>query len=343
MGFISGGDSYSLRGDNALEGLENAEKIVDDILIENEAFKDNFYDVIKVLERCRKHSITLNPKKFVFAQKRVKFAGFILTPGGAEADPDKLRAISEFPKPVNITNLRSFLGIVNQLGAFSSEISTAATPLRALLKKKNEFVWTTEHDRAFEAVKKALVTAPILAPFDPNLETKLETDASRLYGLGFDLLQLHGDDWKLVACGSRFLRDVETRYATLELEAIAIEYAMKKCRIYLCGLPEFTVVTDHRPLIPMFNMYQLSQIENAKVQRIKNDLTSQYQFKLVWKKGKEHCIADGLSRAPVDDPNEDDTDYGDHKATIVAALCATITDDDDKDHRSIIGRLTRRR
>ena len=85
---------------------------------------------------------------------------------GIEADPAKVRAIAEFPKPSNITELRSFMGLVTQLGSFSAEISQAAVPLRDLLKTKNQFIWIQPHDQAFQAVKAALVSPPVLTTFD---------------------------------------------------------------------------------------------------------------------------------------------------------------------------------
>ena len=73
-------------------------------------------------------------------------------------------------------------------------------------------------------------------------------------GFGYALLQKHGDDWRLVAAGSRYLRDAETRYAMVELEALAIHYGIKQCHLHLSGLPEFLVITDHQPL--KFNFQQ---------------------------------------------------------------------------------------
>ena len=221
------------------------------------------------------------------------------------------------------------MGLVTQLASFSSEVSQAATPLRELLKTKNQFIWMSPHEQAFEAVKKALVKTPILAPFDPKRETKLEVDASRLHGLGFNLLQKHDEHWKLIQCGSRFLSDPESRYAMIELECIAIMYGIKKCHMYLAGLEHFTVVTDHRPLVPIMNNYSLSQIENAKIQKIKADLTSSYQFTVEWKRGKDHSIADCLSRAPVDPPSEDE-EFANIGRMTIAAIRMTIPENDDE-------------
>ena len=126
--------------------------------------------------------------------------------------------IQEFLIPTNITELRSFMGLVNQLGDFTDQISFAALPLRDLMKHRSPFVWMPCHGGAFTAVKMALVSPPSLAQYDPSLPTVLHTDASRRKGLGFALLQQHGEQWRLVQCVSRFLKDSETCYAIVELE-----------------------------------------------------------------------------------------------------------------------------
>ena len=172
-------------------------------------------------------------------------------------------------------------------------------------------------------VKKALTSPPILGMFDPKAETVLETDASRLHGFGFALLQKQNDNWRLIQCGSRFLKDVETRYAMVELEALAILWAIKKCNVYLAGLPFFTVITDHQPLKSLFNQYTLDAIDNPRVQLYRSKLVN-YSFKVEWRKGKDHAIPDALSRAPVADPDEEDLGLDDEvKAYHVNALCAS--------------------
>ena len=324
MGFISTGDSYNYQGDLAIDGLERTIKVVDDVLIASRTREEHLRDVKAFLDRCLEHGITLNLKKLKFCQESVKFAGFVLSGEGISADPKKICAITEFPKPTNITELRSFMGMVNQLGSFSPHISEKCVPLRELLKTKNDFVWLSVHDEAFNEVKKLLINPPILVHFDPSRETRIETDASRLKGFGFSLLQRHGDLWKLVSCGSRFLTDVETRYSMIELEAIAIKYALIKCKVYLSGLPCFTVITDHRPLVSIFNKYSLTQVENLKLQNLKAELQSQFQFVVEWRKGKNHVIADCLSRAPVEIPEESQDDI--QKEVVTAIMVANISE-----------------
>ena len=104
------------------------------------------------------------------------------------------------------------------------------------------------------ALKAVIVNSDqTLALFDPALPTRLETDASRLHGLGYVLRQLDGDDWKLVQCGSRFLTDTESHYSTIEVEMLALVWATKKLHIYLYGLQEYQVLLDNTALVPILN------------------------------------------------------------------------------------------
>ncbi|XP_064083006.1 uncharacterized protein LOC135199020 [Macrobrachium nipponense] len=197
MGLISSGDEYNRRGDQALGDIPQTVKIVDDVLAYDYSYKDHLAHIISILQRCDEYGITLNPQKICFAKSVVDFCGYKISSHGYTVDSRKVLAIADFPVPQNITDLRSFMGLVNQLGSFSSVIAHEAQPLRDLLRQRNEWCWTTQHDLSFRRVKEALTAPPVLAHFDATLPTMLQTDASRLHGLEFALLQKHGTDWKL--------------------------------------------------------------------------------------------------------------------------------------------------
>ena len=192
MGFISTGDHYNLHVTRATEGLEHTSTMVDDNCIASNTFSEHVEHVKAFLRRCRTHGITLSPTKMVFAQQEVKFLGCNISAAGAAPDPKKLNAIAHFPAPTSRTDLKSFLGLVNQLGQFTTGISEAAEPLRGLLKSgKNEQVyqWLPIHQTAFENLKGLLIQPPVLAQYDPTAELVLETDASKTRGLGYALFQ----------------------------------------------------------------------------------------------------------------------------------------------------------
>ena len=197
------------------------------------------------------------------------------------------------------------MGLINQTTTFTDKIAEMAYPLKALLKKKVEFVWTPAHQEAFEKARAELANPKQLAYYDHRRATRLYTDASRLNGLGFVLKQLQEDHtWKVVQAASRFLTSAETRYAMVELELLAIAWAVGKARPFLEGI-RFEIMTDHKPLIPILNSYSLSDIENKRLQRLKMKLNG-FTFEAFWVAGKDNVEADALSRSPVCQPTEED-------------------------------------
>ena len=327
--------------------LSNVEKVMDDVIVHDENFEKHVEIVRSLLLRCREHGIKLNPDKFKFAENEVNYVGFKINAEGVNTDPEKLKAMAEFPTPICLTELRSFMGIINQLGDFTTEVSTTADPLRELLKSKNEFRWTEAHTTAFQVTKKALVSAPTLAHFNPSKPTALHTDASRRKGLGYALLQQHADKWRLIQCRSRFLTDTESRYAMVELELLAATWAMKKCRIQLLGLSHFELVVDHKPLVTILDRHRLDDIDNTRLQRLK-EKTSLFSFTTRWTKDKDHCISDALSRAPVSDPSRDDQEAEEevehHVHAVTINSSRMVHEDDQEDQQEhlcdpILGRL----
>ena len=171
--------------------------------------------VCQFLQRCADKGLSLHKHKFRFCETEVTFAGFKLSREGYKVDDSQLNAIRDFPIPTNVTDLRSFFGLINQLANNTATIAQCLEPLRPLLSTKNEFVRSPDHTTAFNLAKESLTQVPVLSFFDTVKPTRLMTDASRK-GLGFVLQQMHGDNWRIVQAGFRFLSDTETRYATLK-------------------------------------------------------------------------------------------------------------------------------
>ena len=140
MGLCSTGDEYNRRGDEALAGIPNLVKVADDILLWDEDYDDHLLHITEVLNRCREHGITLNAGKMNLAAKNVSFCGYTIAHNGMAAADEKVKAIAEFPTPSNITDLRSFMGLVNQLAEFTPNISQSAEVLRPLMSPRNTFI-----------------------------------------------------------------------------------------------------------------------------------------------------------------------------------------------------------
>ena len=305
MGLSASGDEFCLRTDKALVGIPGVKKLVDDVLIYGKDDDELIERVRQVFEKCKEWSITLSKTKYQFGST-VKFAGFILGKDGVKPDPEKIAAIKDFPPPKDITNLRSWIGLVNQFSSYAPDLKHAMLPLQGLSSTKNAFHWTIEHDNSMEQIKKILTdeNGPVLKHFDPKLPVALLTDASRK-GLGYILIQRDDCDHpRLITCGSRFLSLAEKNYAVVELECLAIQWAITKCRLYLAGI-EFIVRTDHKPLLGILNGKNLDAVNNTRIQRMMSKLLG-YSFRVEWVAGKKHEIADALSRAPVFSPEEQD-------------------------------------
>ena len=134
----------------------------------------------------------------------------------------------------------------------------------------------------------------IVKPFDQNLQTYIITDASRLQGLGFALMQLEAtNEFCLIQRGSKSLNATQRNYATIELECLTINLAIKKCKFYLHGKDNFTIITDHKPLLGIFTK-NLDDLDNPRLQRMREKIMG-YNFQIEWIAGKSNVIADALS------------------------------------------------
>ena len=333
MGYAASQDIFTDRFGNAVDSVVQA-RVTEDCLITATDRPMFLRRIEAFFQKCKEHGIVLGKKKCQIGSE-VIFGGFKLDSSGYSLDPALHDAIRKFPPPTTITELRSFMGLINQTTTFTDKIAECVTPLKDLLKKKSDFVWTGEHQEIFEKAREELANVKHLAYFDHRRKTRLYTDASRLNGLGFVLKQLQDDQtWRVVQAGSRFLTSAETRYAMVELELLAIAWACKKAAPFVEGI-DFKIFTDHKPLIPILNDYALSDIENKRLQRLKMKLEG-LRFEAHHIAGKQNVEADAYSRAPANQPTkEDEIDEEELSAiktsTEVLEQLNMVTEEDAKD------------
>ena len=217
-------------------------------MIEGKDYNQLFTRIETVLQRCVDSNITISLKKMQVGES-VVFAGYQVSATGIQPIKERLQAITEYPTPTDTTTLKGFLGLSTQLAHFVPDVAHATFPLTVLLRKNAAWNWLPEQAQAFQRTKEILTGNLVLRPFNPNYDTELITDASRK-GLGFVLLQQDPSTGNrhLIQCGSRSLSSPESRYAVCELEGLGILYGIEKCRHFLLGMENFTVVTDHKPL-----------------------------------------------------------------------------------------------
>ena len=260
MGLSCSSNEFCRRSDKIIEGLPGVRKLVDDILVQAPDIKSLQVRINELIKRCRSHNFTLSRKKLEIRES-VEFAGQIVSNNGVQPNSTYLQGIKDFPAPKSVSELRSFLGMVNQLSAYHPGIAKHTGILQPLLKENTAYLWLKEHQSAFDCLKSDLLSTLSLNHFDPTWNTRLITVASRLNGLGFLLMQCNNDKVKIIQCGSRSLSSAEKNYSKLELKLTAIVWAVQKCNFFLKGIGHFEVVTDHRPLVGIFSK-NLNQIDN---------------------------------------------------------------------------------
>ena len=183
--------------------------------------------LMAVLTRLSKAGITLGIEKCEINKRSVKFLGQLVDEDGVKPDPSKVRAIQQMKSPSTVSELRQFLGMVNQQSKFLPHITDRTKPLRDL-SLKNQWRWGHEQQQAFDDLKRALITSEVLALYDARHETTLSADASS-YSLGAVLRQRQPNgSLRPIAYASRALTKTEQRYAQIEKEALAVTWACER-------------------------------------------------------------------------------------------------------------------
>ena len=311
QGYIASGDGYSRRYDEVVASFPQKTKCIDDTLLWSDTIYDSFFQAARWLDICGKHGITLNPEKFVFAQDEVEFAGFEITNDTVRPCKKYLRAIMEFPKPKNITDVRSWFGLVNQV-AYTFSMAEHMHPFRELLKPATPFYWDDNLNHLFEESKRAITTEITngVRIFDKGKPTCLATDWSR-HGIGFWLFQKHCScpstdlfccphGWKITLIGSRFTHPAESRYAPIEGEALAVVDALDKARHFVLGCDHLVIAVDHKPLLKIFGDRSLDHISNPRLHNLK-EKSLRYRFRMVHIPGVKNRAPDATSRYPTGD------------------------------------------
>ena len=309
QGYISSGDAYTRRYDELVADIPNKVKCVDDALIYSNSLEQAFWDTIDWLDLCGHNGITLNPTKFVFAKPEVEFAGFQISLNTVKPCSRMFEAIGSFPTPKNITDVRSWFGLINQV-SYAFAAADRMLPFRNLLKPGQTFEWSEHLDKLFTETKSMIIDEIRrgIEIFDKKRPTCLATDWSK-DGLGFLLLQKHcacatvkplccKTGWKVVLIGSRFTSSAESRYAPIEGEALAVVDALQKARHFTLGCSQLIIAVDHKPLLKVFSDRSLENITNPRLFNLK-EKTLQYRFTMMHVPGVRHAAADAVSRNPT--------------------------------------------
>ena len=295
--------------DIVLQGLKGVKCLIDDMVITGSIEEEHLQNLDAVLSRLEEYGLRGNLDKCEFFRDKIEFCGHEIDRNGLPKTQKKIQAVLMAPIPSNVSELRSFLGIVNYYARILPNMSEVLHPLYQLLQKENKWKWTNSCQGAFDEIKRLITSEEVLVHYDPSLPLSLATDASP-FGLGAVLSHTLPDgSERPIAYASKSLSPAEKNYSQIEKEALGIIWGVKRFHTYVFGR-HFRLVTDHQPLTSIFSPQKgISGTSTARLQRYALFLAG-YDYEIVYRETKKHANADMLSRfakecSESDDPSVD--------------------------------------
>ena len=263
---------------------------VDDVIIWSKDFDSHLHHLELIFNRLKSANLKLRPNKCEFAKPEILFLGHIISKEGIPVDTSKAKAVETFPIPNNQHDVRSFLGLCNYYRKFVKGYAKIASPLNRLLTKDSPFKWTSDCQKAFETLKTALTSTPVLKFPNFNKPFIISCDASGS-AIGYILSQF-GEDKKehVIGYGGRALSPAEKNYTVTEQEMLALVSAVAYFHVYLIS-NKFTVYTDHKAL----SWLQTIKHTNSRLIRWALKL-QEYNFEVIHRPGSRNQHCDSLSR-----------------------------------------------
>ena len=270
---------------------------LDDIIIYGKTFEIHLENLKEVLRRLKEANLKLNAEKCLFFQTEVTFLGHLISEKGISTSPEKVKSVQEWPTPTNVSEVRSFVGLCSYLRRFIPGFSTICKPLHVLTEKGHNFEWTEQCQVAFNTLKAALTSAPVLAfPQELGGEFIVDCDSSNV-ALGAVLSQIQDGQERVIAYYSKCFSRSERKYCTTRKELLAVVCSIEHFHHYLYGR-HFTVRSDHGSLRWLMNFKNIE----GQVARWLEFLAS-YEFDIHYRPGISHQNADSMSRRPCIDNN----------------------------------------
>lgn len=300
MGLKNSPSTFQRVMDNVLRGLQNEICLVylDDIIVFSTSLQEHMINLEKVFTRLRESNFKIQMDKSEFLKLETAYLGHVISKDGIKPNPDKINAIQKYPMPKTPKEIKQFLGLLGYYRKFIPDFARITKPMTKCLKKTNKITFDTDYTNSFEKCKTLLTNDPILQYPDFNKEFILTTDASNL-AIGAVLSQGPVGSDKPICYASRTLNDSEINYSTIEKELLAIVWATKYFRPYLFGR-KFKILTDHKPLQWIMNIKE----PNSRLTRWRLKL-SEYDYTVIYKKGKYNTNADALSRIEINNEEID--------------------------------------
>ncbi|UYV78825.1 K02A2.6-like, partial [Cordylochernes scorpioides] len=283
--------------DRVLSGIGGVICYIDDVLIATASIEEHLALLKTIFARLAKYNIKLKKEKCLFLQKEIEYLGHLVTEEGIRPLDHKVQAIQKAKTPTNISELRSFLGLVNFYGKFIPNLPELLKPLHELLHKKRPWVWTKECGEAIDKCKNSITSERVLVPYDATLPLCLATDASQI-GVGAVLSHIIEGQERPIMFASRTLSVAEQNYSQIEKEALAIIYGVTKFHQFIYGR-KFILITDHKPLVTILGSRSgIPTLSTSRLQRWALILSA-YTYDIKFRRTQDHGNADLLSRFPV--------------------------------------------
>ncbi|XP_055522539.1 uncharacterized protein K02A2.6-like [Wyeomyia smithii] len=297
FGISSAASTFQRIMDEILAGIEGVESYLDDILIGSETIKGLFKNVYKVLDQLLKHKVKVNWNKSEFLVQEIKYLRHKVSEKGLSPSDEKIEAIVDAPRSRDVSQLKSFLDMINYYSKFIPNLSVKLSPLYTLLKKNSRFEWNEKCEQVFGECKKLLLSNNLLELYNPELPIVVICDASS-NGVGAVLCHRVGEIEKPVFYVSSTLSASEKNYPNLHREALGIVFGLTKFFKYIYG-KRFKVVTDNKPLASIFNFKK--GIPSLTVTRLQKyvHMLSIFDFEIEYRPGSKISNADALSRLPT--------------------------------------------
>ena len=293
FGLCNAGATFQRLMDLVMSGLNFEVCLVylDDVIVFSSTMNEHFDRLRVVLSRLKGAGLKLKPSKCHLLQKHVAFLGHIVSEGGVSTDPEKIRAVTEWPVPTHLREVRAFVGLCSYYRRFVEGFAGISAPLHDMTRKGRSFQWTPECQEAFQHLKAVLTSAPILAMPDEDGTFTLDTDAANS-SIGAVLSQTQNGLERVVAYASRKLSKAEMNYCVTRRELLAVVYFVKYFKHYLLGR-KFVVRTDHSAL-----QWLKKTPEPIGQQARWIGFLEEFEFDVVHRPGRQHQNADALSRRP---------------------------------------------
>ena len=289
--------------------IKDVHLIYDDLVIATATERQHENALRLVMQAISDAGVTLNPSKCVIGAKEIEFWGMLISANGIRPNPAKVDALNHITPPNSKEELISFLCMMQANAEFIPNFAQKSAVLRDITRGNKSFIWSDEHMLCFNDLLREFKDCTMLQYFDPNKSTFILVDA-HITGLGATLAQGSNiTSLYPVAFASRTTSEAETRYPQLDLEAMSIDFGLRRFRNFILGSPNaITVITDHKPLCSIFNGTRHGSIRTERIKLRHQDVRFQVEYQ-PGKQNQADCLsrnATPISKLPTEQQDEPD-------------------------------------